>query len=104
MAFEQTREAEVGWRDADREMEVINTGGHMGVWHRQIRNPGWTIDFSFEERWPDDNAIRLTRLSTSKSFPEDEDSARKLVREFLETWARMPFKLKGRTGPKNVVI
>lgn len=75
----------------------------MQVWHRRMSADGWTIDFSFEERWPDDGAIRVTRLTPGADFPDDLDAA-ELVREFLEAWACRPSKLKGRDCPKKVFV
>ena len=76
--------------------------GHSG-W--TIRHDDWTIEMSVWEQFPPDGeTMKVERLQSLGEAPPPYDDARTIVRDFLDAYRRLPFKMKGRLRPKEIDV
>ncbi len=104
MAFEPNGRGDY----VDREREIIAKrirGGPDGRTGWRISAPDWSFEFNIREQFaPERDAIKVESLDFEKQYPGDKDEAKALVWDLLDTLRRQPFMMKGRFGPKEILI
>ena len=92
--------------DSERELEVkLIRGGPDGRTGWRMSAAQWSFEFNVREEFPPErDAIKVESLDMEGQFPGAKEEARSLVWDFLDARRRQPFMLRGRYGPKPIII
>ena len=104
MAFEPSERGDYVDRERGMTAKLIR-GGPDGRTGWRISAPEWSFEFNVREQFPPErDAIKVESLDLKRQFPGTKNEAAALAEEFLDVWRRQPFRMKGRAGPKPIII